>query len=179
MTSRIPTVVLALLLAGCASPAAPSATQPPPSPAASATTLTPTATPTPSSTPTPRTTGLKVGQTAELPSVLVTVAKKKTVKMPGLGNYRLFLVKSCVKADAEAQLLGNVDWNASGPGGENYNPSFVVAPEFEPSYPDQRKVLPGKCIKGWVAFDAKHKMVELVFDGRGTVEDDPATWQIG
>lgn len=193
-----PIVALAtiLLLAGCSSPvtATPTAPSAPassvtlttgsPTPTATATqTMSATVTPTPSATATPTpppTTNLKLGQTARLSDVKVTVSKRKTLYAAGLGTVQAFMVKSCVKAGRDPMKLGLVDWNAVGGGGANYEAIGVSGyPKLSPSYPGQRTVRPGTCVQGWVVFNTKAKLYELLYSNVMDPEGDEASWKIG
>lgn len=130
---------------------------------------------------TTQTTNLRLGQTAHLPSLTITVSKRKTVKVDGIGKLQLFMVKSCVNADADEAKLGAVDWSASGPNGENYEVYGLSGlPELSPTYPLQRNVKPGKCLQGWVNFKTNDKLVELIFSSVMRVDSgQEASWKIG
>lgn len=112
------------------------------------------------------------------PSTAPVVTQKKTVKL-SVGSFQLFMVKGCVKADREPMMMGAVDWSASGPGGENYGFTSVSGDSrFEPSFPIQRTVDPGKCLQGWVMFKTKGQIVELVYTNTGMPFEPGAFWKI-
>jgi len=121
-----------------------------------------------------------LGQTADLPRNTVTVSDRKSVDVPSLGTYQLFMVRNCVKAGQSPMLIGGVDWKAVGPGGETYEYSGIEGfPDVEPSFPTQRAVQPGECLQGWVMFKTDTKLSGLEYKNVMSPLDAAVSWKVG
>jgi|GEM_PF-6630836 len=106
---------------------------------------------------------LTVGETRVGQTIKTTLQEVKIPYPPGqyrtpeAGNVFVGLrIEQCVDADGPADILSTslFDWSAVTPNGNEYKTGGSSWTDWpEPRFPDYVTMVPGRCVKGWLAFE--------------------------
>lgn len=168
-------IAAAIMLAGCSTPAAPSATIP-----TASTSPSPTATP--SVTPTQPTGTMKLGQVLSLDGGDSTIQVQKAERWKSGDRPAAFraMVRACNVSVADGIAFSWMPWAVAGEDGSEYPASDVtMTDDPKPLYPfdGDRGYKVGQCARGWIMFDVPKKDDVAVVRYANTA-GDVAEWAV-
>jgi hypothetical protein len=153
---------------------------------ASATTVTATATVTATVTPSPATKTLQLGESSNYDWGHVTVLKVDQdvpvadANLPGAMTWMGLLVRTCVtgkQRDGKPTTLGWGAWTVADKSDGQYDSFAWTGVSYPtPTYPIDRAVAVGQCVRGWIIFN-KPQAVRPMSAAYAPTDTNPAVWR--